>query len=232
MKTEHKLLIAGHGGAHGLAIDNTLAGYKTALKHNVDLIETDSRLTADGIVVQFHDRTTLVSGKSRVAVSDLSFQKLKKLHPDLTTLEQTIEFVDRQACLMLEIKDPAAAVPVARIIEKFLAQGWRSDNFMLASFNYRTLRRLKNLLPQVRLVVLDSKLPLRAILRAALLDTNYLSISQSKLWWGAVWLLSRRHNLFCYPSRKALRLNHMRPLAWQKFGLHGTITDFPNYYKK
>ncbi|MGI9333337.1 MAG: glycerophosphodiester phosphodiesterase [Gammaproteobacteria bacterium] len=49
------LELQGHRGARGLAPENTLAGFATALRIGVHTLELDVGMTADGIVVVSHD---------------------------------------------------------------------------------------------------------------------------------------------------------------------------------
>lgn len=48
--------LQGHRGARGLAAENTLAGFKTALGLGVTTLEMDLGLTEDGVLVVSHDR--------------------------------------------------------------------------------------------------------------------------------------------------------------------------------
>jgi glycerophosphoryl diester phosphodiesterase len=49
--------LQGHRGARGLAPENTLAAFDTALSLGVDTLELDTVLTRDGVVVVSHDAT-------------------------------------------------------------------------------------------------------------------------------------------------------------------------------
>src|SRR5690606_26173734 len=72
-------LIAGHRGDRSAAPENTLPALQGALDGTMVYVETDIRLSADGVPVLIHDatvdRTTDGSGK----VSDLSLAELQKL---------------------------------------------------------------------------------------------------------------------------------------------------------
>jgi glycerophosphoryl diester phosphodiesterase len=48
--------LQGHRGARGLAPENTLIGFRTALTHGVTTLETDLGVTRDDVVVLSHDR--------------------------------------------------------------------------------------------------------------------------------------------------------------------------------
>lgn len=47
--------VQGHRGARGLAPENTLAAFRTALAVGVDTIESDMAVTRDGVIVMAHD---------------------------------------------------------------------------------------------------------------------------------------------------------------------------------
>ncbi len=51
----HAIDLQGHRGARGLAPENTLAGFRTALGFGVTTLETDLALTRDGVLVLSHD---------------------------------------------------------------------------------------------------------------------------------------------------------------------------------
>ena len=54
-KEVEKMLVIGHRGAAGLAPENTLAAFDTALDHGVGGLEMDVLISADGEVVVHHD---------------------------------------------------------------------------------------------------------------------------------------------------------------------------------
>jgi glycerophosphoryl diester phosphodiesterase len=49
--------LQGHRGARGLAPENTLAAFETALAVGVTTLELDLAMTKDGVLVVSHDRT-------------------------------------------------------------------------------------------------------------------------------------------------------------------------------
>ncbi len=51
----HDVLLIGHRGARGLAPENTLPGYRTALLQHVDMVDLDITMTQDGVLVVQHD---------------------------------------------------------------------------------------------------------------------------------------------------------------------------------
>jgi glycerophosphoryl diester phosphodiesterase len=55
MPRRHAIEVQGHRGARGLKPENTLPSFEVALDAGVSSIETDVRLSADGVPILFHD---------------------------------------------------------------------------------------------------------------------------------------------------------------------------------
>src|SRR6056297_3322442 len=82
--------IYGHRGAAGLAPENTLEAYRTAIQIGVDVIDMDVGLTQDGQVVVYHnmalnpDITRSADGQwfdqNQAALKQISYSDLKKFN--------------------------------------------------------------------------------------------------------------------------------------------------------
>ncbi|MCE1237308.1 MAG: hypothetical protein LWW93_13240 [Hyphomicrobiales bacterium] len=99
------LLVGAHRGLGAGLPENTLAGATATLDLGVDFVETDLRLTRDGVAVALHDATfARISGDPR-AVADLAFDEAVRLKPDLPTVAAMIERVaSRDRALLLDLK--------------------------------------------------------------------------------------------------------------------------------
>jgi glycerophosphoryl diester phosphodiesterase len=69
--------LQGHRGARGLRPENTLPSFEAALDAGADSVETDLRLTADGVPVLFHDPQL-----GGAAINQLTLAKLRKIRVD------------------------------------------------------------------------------------------------------------------------------------------------------
>src|SRR5258708_4377063 len=69
------MLILSHRGYHETVPENTLEAFEQAVALGVDGIETDIRLSADGLPILFHDRTTS-DGRSVAALSRAELSEL------------------------------------------------------------------------------------------------------------------------------------------------------------
>src|SRR5262245_22912101 len=74
-----RVLVTAHRAAHDVHPENSIAAIERAIEIGVDVIEIDTRLTKDGVVVLMHDdsvdRTTDGKGK----VKELTFAEIRKL---------------------------------------------------------------------------------------------------------------------------------------------------------
>lgn len=225
-----KPLIVGHRGAKGLAPENTLESFEVAILNGVDMIETDVRLSKDGTAVIVHDPHLTSEEKRRLKVVKATLPQLREHHKALVTLEECIEFIDKRVRLMIEVKKRVQSDPVVAVIKHYLKHGWQPEDFMLASFDFKVLKALKADLPEIDIVVLDGWSSIRAVSRARRLDTKFLSMDQSYLWWGVVSSLTKRYKLLTYPDQHIpfWKTNPLRPFGWVKYGLYGIITDYPD----
>ena len=234
MNTTTAPRIIGHRGAQGDVAGNTQASFEWALKHHVSEIETDCRLTSDGVIVQFHDPAFKDKSGRKHLIKDTSYKKLKHFFPEIMTLDELIVFVDKKARLMIEIKPRVPTKPIIETIRAYLAKGWRPSDFSFASFDLQVLKQMHAALPEIERIVLESWLAIRALHRAKQLDTRNLSMNQQYLWWGFIlWATRHNHKIYTYPSAGAKHpnFNHKKPERWAKYGLYGIITDRPEIFE-
>ena len=155
---DDNMLIIGHRGACGYAPENTLSSFQKALDMGVDMIELDVFVCLTDELVVIHDedvdRTTNGHGK----VVDMNFQQLRRLIVDgdeqIPTLDEVIQLVNRQVPINIELKGPGTAVPVTKLINSYLQQGWKSTDFFVSSFDHAQVLEFKQLCPSVTTGVL------------------------------------------------------------------------------
>jgi glycerophosphoryl diester phosphodiesterase len=154
-------LIFAHRGASAHAPENTLAAFELAIQQNADVIELDTKLSADGHVVVIHDqsvdRTTNGSGR----VSELTLVSLRELDAgshfsdtfrgeQIPTLEEVLEIYAGRTFLNIELtnyRTPFDALPmkIAQLIE--LCD--QETQILVSSFHPIPLRRFHHLLPSI-----------------------------------------------------------------------------------
>lgn len=161
-------LVAAHRGGALLWPENSLLAFRQALALDVDYLECDVHLTADGEVVVLHDptldRTTTGRGAVREATaSALARLKLKARDGSVTgepipTLAALLDLLaPGRAELLLEIKVGADGRRYPGIEEQVLglvrARGLASRVLVMA-FEGETVRRVRELGPAIRTVLL------------------------------------------------------------------------------
>jgi glycerophosphoryl diester phosphodiesterase len=113
------MLVLSHRGYHVSLPENTLDAFQAAIEMQVDGIETDIRLTADGIPVLFHDHLI----QDAREVSALSHAELNTATGlDVPTVEQALELPVPDALSFLwnlEVKTPAAIEQTIDIVSRY-----------------------------------------------------------------------------------------------------------------
>jgi glycerophosphoryl diester phosphodiesterase len=160
-----------HRGASEYAPENTLAAFYQAVEMGADGIETDLKLTKDGVIVLFHDkelgRTTNGSGP----LSDYTWDELAKLDAGswfsavytgerLITFEQFLHFFGRKKMLFaLELKDKGIERQTLDMIDRF---GVR-DRVTVTSFAFDNLKAMRQADDSIKIGHLLRKIDLPAI---------------------------------------------------------------------
>jgi glycerophosphoryl diester phosphodiesterase len=113
------MLILSHRGVQTYAPENTLAAFEAAIALGVDGIETDIRLSRDGIPILFHDRLT-PDGDEVAAVTQTELSD--RMGYAIPTLEEALQLPlqDSKAFLWnLEIKIPDALDATVEILRRY-----------------------------------------------------------------------------------------------------------------
>lgn len=219
--------IIGHRGAKGLAPENTLASFAEALKHNVAEIECDVRVTKDGVAVLEHDNKLETADGAHYEVSEFTLDELVKLKPELPTVEQAIAFADKRSVVHLEVKPREAIEPVIAAVQTYLDKGWSVEHFIISSRDYKLLKQVRRLAPQLPVSVIQPWSGIIAVWRARRLGTKRISMNEHVMWPGFIRSLSRRGYQLCGYTMD----DPVRAERWAKHGLYAAITDHPERFQ-
>ena len=110
---EGKMMVAGHRGDSANCPENTMVAFRAAIEAGADMIETDVRLTRDGVPVLIHDRTVDRTTDGKGYVKDMTFAELRLLNAGsmelpqaVPTLEELLELLhSSDVTLNLEVKE-------------------------------------------------------------------------------------------------------------------------------
>lgn len=97
-------LIGAHRGDCAHWPENSRAAFASAIAAGADFIETDLRLTADGVPVACHDPDFARLGGDARRVADLTLAQARALHPAICTIDEVAAQVLPHALLLLDIK--------------------------------------------------------------------------------------------------------------------------------
>jgi glycerophosphoryl diester phosphodiesterase len=193
--------IIGHRGAKGIAPENTLESFSKALEFNVDAIETDLRVH-EGIIVLSHEAT----------LKSATYTKLSDL----------LKLINGKVPINLEIKE-ASVIP---LLKSSLSA--YNGEIIFSSFEYSILKRLKKVIPEGEIAVLEKWSGIRAISVASLLDTNRIHIKQTWLWSNFVRSLNHKgYRLYAYTVNDTERAEEL-----EEWGVTGIFTDYPDRFRK
>lgn len=111
MKIKHvgKMTVAGHRGDCYNRYENTMTAFKYAFDTGADMIETDVRMSKDGVLVLMHDESVWRTTESVGNIKDMTLAQIKKLNAgDLLTPEEVPTFEE----FMVWVKDTPMTVNI------------------------------------------------------------------------------------------------------------------------
>lgn len=160
-----------HRGATAYTPENTIAAFDLAVDMKADYIEIDVQRSKDGELVLIHDttvdRTTDGTGK----VGDLTLEQLRSLDAGswkgeqfagvpIPTFEEILDHYHGKIGILIELKAPELYPGIeeqvaAALIERNLHKP-QNEKIIIQSFNFESIKKMDQLLPQVPIGVLTS----------------------------------------------------------------------------
>jgi glycerophosphoryl diester phosphodiesterase len=141
-------IASAHRGGAAEAPENSVAAFAHAVSLGYRYLETDVHVTADGVLVAFHDTTLdrVTDGSGRIR--DLPWAQVRKARiegrePIPTMAELLDTFPDTR--WSIDAKTEAAVEPLVATIRSARAQ----DRVCLGAFSDQRVRRLRAALPEV-----------------------------------------------------------------------------------
>ncbi|MBP2283384.1 glycerophosphoryl diester phosphodiesterase [Flavobacterium sp. CG_23.5] len=153
------MLKIGHRGAKGYEPENTLLSFQKALNMQVDGIELDVHLSADGELMVIHDETIDRTTNGIGFVNQLSLRELKQVRiineQEIPTLQEVFDLVNQHCFINIELKNYDTATKVVKLIEKYVSKkNWRYDHFLVSSFDWNALQQVRFLNDKIQIGVL------------------------------------------------------------------------------
>jgi glycerophosphoryl diester phosphodiesterase len=230
-----------HRGASGQFPENTRLAFAKAIAAGADMIELDCQMSRDGHVVVFHDEQLRRTTGARGALRAKTLAQLKKLDigqwrkksfcgERILTLEEALEVLAGQADLCLEIKNFPKSLPGIEIKILFILSHYDYlDRTIVASFDYRSLGRVRELAPEASLGLIFGKGvredPFEAARRLAPTSIHVQKDLATREFFAAAW----EEGLDVY----VWTVNELRDMrAFVAMGVQGLISDFPEKFQK
>lgn len=126
--------IIAHRGASAQHPENTLASFTTAMELDVEGVELDVSLTADGIPVVLHDPTLDRTSNGSGNVSDLTLEELAAFDAGagerIPTVRSVVELAAGRKQITFDIKDTRAIPALLGIIAEHPQLSWSATSAM------------------------------------------------------------------------------------------------------
>lgn len=223
-----KPIVIGHRGAMGHATENSLPSIEKAMDLGVDMIEIDVFKIKSGEVVVFHDDEVDRLTNGGGMLENYSIFDLNQLRLDgnykIPTLQDVLRLIDNKVRLNIELKGSDTAERVDFIIQYYIREeGWDPDNFLISSFKWEELRKMRKVNPQIPIAILTEKDPLQALavareLKAEAINPNFGELTQEVV--DKIQLEDFR--VYTWTVNEPEQIREMK-----EFGVDGIITNYP-----
>lgn len=150
--------VAGHRGGQESAPENTLATFRLAIDHGVDVLETDVQLTSDGVPVLLHDWTLDRTTNGTGPIWEIDSVRLAELDAGdgehVPTLAEFLALLDQTGHrAMIELKG-AWTPEQTRLVTAPIVELGLASHVLLASFDIMTLGALAETAPDIARIVI------------------------------------------------------------------------------
>jgi glycerophosphoryl diester phosphodiesterase len=157
---KRKPLVIGHRGASGNAPENTLASFEMALLHGAEGIELDVHLSKDGDIIVCHDATIDRTTNGTGWIHELTTTEIQSFDAGswfsksfqdqrIPLLGEVFDLVPESILINVEIKHSYGGQMEFRLMD-FLRQRGRLGSVVISSFDHKSIRRVKQLEPEVK----------------------------------------------------------------------------------
>ncbi|NAS12755.1 glycerophosphodiester phosphodiesterase [Poritiphilus flavus] len=223
-----ELLVIGHRGAMGHETENTLASVEKAMELGVDMIEIDVFKIDSGEIVVFHDERVerLTNGGGKIEeynIFDLMQLTLDGNHK-IPQLQDVLKLIDGKVALNIELKGANTAQRVNFITDYYIKErGWTLDQFVISSFNWDELRKMRSLNDDIAIAVLTEADPLEALptakeLNAMAINPNFKMLNRENV----TALQQAGYRVYTWTVNEPEDIDRMKEL-----GVDGIFTNYP-----
>jgi glycerophosphoryl diester phosphodiesterase len=223
------MLKIGHRGAKGYEPENTLVSFQKALDMQVDGIELDVHLSADGEIIVIHDETIDRTTNGKGFVNTLSLRELKAFRIngkyEIPTLKEIFDLANQDCFINIELKSHEAADKVVSLIEKYVTKkGWKYDRFLVSSFDWNALQQVAFLNDKIPIGILtetdlDLALAFAKFIQAKSIHPHFHLLTKE----NTAQIQEKGFQVFPWTINEVEDIQKIKT-----FNVNGIITDFPN----
>lgn len=248
-KSERNPRIFAHRGTSLMAPENTQAAFDLALRYQADVLETDVRLSKDGIIMVTHDESLQRTTNGSGLVRDYTARELKRLDAahgftdlnnerysgepvSMLTLDELFELYPTVG-INIDIKDndPKAAKAVANLIRNRQTKS-RSEQWLnVGSFHASVAKQFRVHAPLVSTAATRQEVARLVFGNTKRLTPTYRLLQIPVAYWGirldSKRLIGKAHQLNCEVAYWTINdASLIRKLL--KNGCDGVVTDRPD----
>ncbi len=234
------MTVIAHRGSSGTAPENTIVSFRRAAESGADWLELDARLTVDGELVVFHDRTLDRTTNARGRLVAHTARELSRFDAGrwfapryagehIPTLISVLDRMPARLGINIEVKtdgDRFWRSRTARKLAEVLSLHGHERPILVTSFNHLFLRGLRAIDASIAIGVLA--MPLRD---AGVLPSHFARTLGARVYVCSRTSLRRRFvrdahrhamKVYVYGVNTARHLTRPR-----RFGVDGVITNYP-----
>ena len=229
------VIIVGHRGAMGHAIENTVESVKKAIELNVDGIEIDVFKSKTGELVVYHDPFLSRLSNSNAFIEQISLDSIKKIELIggyfIPTLKEIVDIIPEKIFLNIELKGQDTASETNKIIINYLnTYNFPVSKFIISSFRWDELKKIRSFNKDIPIAILvdslykiDDAIKLAKQINAIALNPNKNFITKE------IVNKIKSNNIKVYPYTINTPRNIRRI---RSMGVDAIITDYPERIKR
>ncbi len=142
--------IIGHRGSAGTSPENTLLSFEEAIIAGVYMIELDVHRCQSGELIVLHDEKINRTTNGKGPVNRKTLEQLEQFDAGqgekIPTLRKVLNLVNRRVKINIELKGAGTAEPVFHLLQEYKNNlGWKSEDFVISSFDHAQLLQFRRL---------------------------------------------------------------------------------------
>ena len=229
------MIVVGHRGAMGHALENTIESVKKAIQLNVDGIEIDVFKSKTGELVVYHDPFLSRLSNSNAFIEQISLDSIKKVELkgglSIPTLKEVIDIIPEKIFLNIELKGSNTAFKTNKVIIEYLKDfNLPPSKFIISSFRWDELKKFRDLNKDIPIAILvdslykiDNAIKLAKEINAIALNPNNKFITKKIV----NKIQSNNIKVFPYTINSPKNIKRMKLM-----GVDAIITDYPERINK